>query len=164
MRWTDGERGPSFKKSQVNRHLPKIEVRHMRKASDPKAPSPLPSFVVRTYQLGSLEFLPLSSTLSAADARRRRPFAHLLKVSWVLSGSSWSTKMDSVRVSNTLIRENYSLVYFTNIYSVSTQIRYLSKPQKWYSRVVRALFVRVRVRCSRVVRTLFALVVRTSNF
>ena len=48
----------------------------MRKASDPKAPSPLPSFVVRTYQLGSLEFLPLSSTLSAADARRRRPFAH----------------------------------------------------------------------------------------
>ena len=57
----------------------------MRKASDPKAPSPLPSFVVRTYQLGSLEFLPLSSTLSAADARRRRPFAHLLKVSWVLT-------------------------------------------------------------------------------
>ena len=99
MRWTDGERGPSFKKSEINRHLPKIEVRHMRKASDPKAPSPLPSFVVRTYQLGSLEFLPLSSTLSAADARRRRPFAHLLKVSWVLSGSSWSTKMDSVRVS-----------------------------------------------------------------
>ena len=42
----------------------------MRKASDPKAPSPLPSFVVRTYQLGSLEFLPLSSTLSAADARK----------------------------------------------------------------------------------------------
>ena len=93
MRWTDGERGPSFKKSEINRHLPKIEVRHMRKASDPKAPSPLPSFVVRTYQLGSLEFLPLSSTLSAADARRRRPFAHLLKVSWVLSGSSWSTKI-----------------------------------------------------------------------
>ena len=130
MRWTDGERGPSFKKSRVNRHLPKIEVRHMRKASDPKAPSPLPSFVVRTYQLGSLEFLPLSSTLSAADARRRRPFAHLLKVSWVLSGSSWSTKMDSVRVSNTLIRENYSLVYFTNIFPVST---HLSKPQKHYS-------------------------------
>ena len=126
MRWTDGERGPSFKKSRVNRHLPKIEVRHMRKASDPKAPSPLPSFVVRTYQLGSLEFLPLSSTLSAADARRRRPFAHLLKVSLVLSGSSWSTKMDSVRVSNTLIRENYSLVYFTNIFPVST---HLSKPQ-----------------------------------
>ena len=130
MRWTDGERGPSFKKSEINRHLPKIEVRHMRKASDPKAPSPLPSFVVRTYQLGSLEFLPLSSTLSAADARRRRPFAHLLKVSWVLSGSSWSTKMDSVRVSNTLIRENYSLVYFTNIFPVST---HLSKPQKHYS-------------------------------
>ena len=126
MRWTDGERGPSFKKSEINRHLPKIEVRHMRKASDPKAPSPLPSFVVRTNQLGSLEFLPLSSTLSAADARRRRPFAHLLKVSWVLSGSSWSTKMDSVRVSNTLIRENYSLVYFTNIFPVST---HLSKPQ-----------------------------------
>ena len=89
MRWTDGERGPTFKKSEINRHLPKIEVRHMRKASDPKAPSPLPSFVVRTYQLGSLEFLPLSSTITAAaaDARRRRPFAHLLKVSWVLSGS-----------------------------------------------------------------------------
>ena len=29
MRWTDGEREPSFKKSETNRHLPKIEVRHM---------------------------------------------------------------------------------------------------------------------------------------
>ena len=48
----------------------------------------------------------------------------------MLSGSSWSTKMDSVRVSNTLIRENYSLVYFTNIFPVST---HLSKPQKHYS-------------------------------
>ena len=38
--------------------------------------------------------------------------------------------MDSVRVSNTLIRENYSLVYFTNIFPVST---HLSKPQKHYS-------------------------------
>ena len=38
--------------------------------------------------------------------------------------------MDSVRVSNTLIRENYSLVYFTNIFPVST---HLSKPQKHHS-------------------------------
>ena len=54
MRWTDGERGPSFKKSEINRHLPKIEVRHMRKASDPKATPPLDAFVVLTYQLESL--------------------------------------------------------------------------------------------------------------
>ena len=46
MRWTDGERGPSFKKSEITRHLPKIEVRHMRKASDPKATPALDSFVV----------------------------------------------------------------------------------------------------------------------
>ena len=35
----------------------------------------------------------------------------------------------------TLMRE----VNFTNIYSVSTQIRYLSKPQKWYSAVMSSL-------------------------
>ena len=126
MRWTDGERGPSFKKSEINRHLPKIEVRHMRKASSWKEMAALEKCSEETYQFQELYVLPLSSTLSAADARRRRPFAHLLKVSWVLSGSSWSTKMDSVRVSNTLIRENYSLVYFTNIFPVST---HLSKPQ-----------------------------------
>ena len=81
----------------------------MRKASDPKAPSPLPSFVVRTYQLGSLEFLPLSSTLSAADARRRRPFAHLLTREGELGAFSRGCfglfleyKEDSVRVSRKL--------------------------------------------------------------
>ena len=36
----------AVKKSRVNRHLPKIEVRHMRKASDPKATPALDSFVV----------------------------------------------------------------------------------------------------------------------
>ena len=68
MRWTDGEREPSFKKSETNRHLPTIEVRHMRKASDSKATPPLDSFVVRTYQLGPQQFLSSSSTLSAADS------------------------------------------------------------------------------------------------
>ena len=51
-------------------------------------------------------------------------------------GFPWWTagmKIDP-RVPNTLIRKDYSIVNFTNIYSVSTQIRYLSKPQKWYSR------------------------------
>ena len=66
----------------------------MRKASDPKAPSPLPSFVVRTYQLGSLEFLPLSSTLSAADAPIGRPFKTLtreeLKVGDLAVNKIWS--------------------------------------------------------------------------
>ena len=50
-------------------------------------------------------------------------------------GFPWWTagmKIDP-RVPNTLIRKDYSIVNFTNIYSVSTQIRYLSKPQKWYS-------------------------------
>ena len=133
MRWTDGEREPSFKKSETNRHLPKIEVRHMRKASSWKEMAALEKCGEETYQFQELYVLPLSSTLSAADAPAGRPFAHLLKVSWVLSGSSWSTKMDSVRVSNTLIRENYSLVYFTNIFPVST---HLSKPQKHYSSLV----------------------------
>ena len=48
-------------------------------------------------------------------------------------GFPWWTagmKIDP-RVPNTLIRKDYSIVNFTNIYSVSTQIRYLSKPQKW---------------------------------
>ena len=51
-------------------------------------------------------------------------------------GFPWWTagmKIDP-RVPNTLIRKDYSIVNFTNIYSVSTQIRYLSKPQKWYSK------------------------------
>ena len=50
-------------------------------------------------------------------------------------GFPWWTagmKIDP-RVPNTLIRKDYSLVNFTNIFPVSTQIRYLSKPQKWYS-------------------------------
>ena len=50
-------------------------------------------------------------------------------------GFPWWTagmKIDP-RVPNTLIRKDYSIVNFTNIYSVSTQIRYLSKPQKWHS-------------------------------
>ena len=50
-------------------------------------------------------------------------------------GFPWWTagmKIDP-RVPNTLIRKDYSIVNFTNIYSVSTQIRYLSKPPKWYS-------------------------------
>ena len=47
-------------------------------------------------------------------------------------GFPWWTagmKIDP-RVPNTLIRKDYSLVNFTNIFPVSTQIRYLSKPQK----------------------------------
>ena len=102
----------------------------MRKASSWKEMAALEKCSEETYQFQELYVLPLSSTLSAADAPAGRPFAQLLKVSWVLSGSSWSTKMDSVRVSNTLIRENYSLVYFTNIFPVST---HLLKPQKHYS-------------------------------
>ena len=50
-------------------------------------------------------------------------------------GFPWWTagmKIDP-RVPNTLIRKDYSIVNFTNIYSVSTQIRFLSKPQKWHS-------------------------------
>ena len=54
-------------------------------------------------------------------------------------GFPWWTagmKIDP-RVPNTLIRKDYSIVNFTNIYSVSTQIRYLSKPQEWYSNKIK---------------------------
>ena len=57
----------------------------MRKASSWKEMAALEKCSEETYQFQELYVLPLSSTLSAADARRRRPFAHLLKVSWVLS-------------------------------------------------------------------------------
>ena len=59
-------------------------------------------------------------------------------------GFPWWTagmKIDP-RVPNTLIRKDYSIVNFTNIYSVSTQIRYLSKPQKWHSEIERRRIVK----------------------
>ena len=48
----------------------------MRKASSWKEMAALEKCSEETYQFQELYVLPLSSTLSAADARRRRPFAH----------------------------------------------------------------------------------------
>ena len=99
----------------------------MRKASSWKEMAALEKCSEETYQFQELYVLPLSSTLSAADAPAGQPFAHLLKVSWVLSGSSWSTKMDSVRVSNTLrqrLGESWRILVFrTNMKGSCTASR-----------------------------------------